>query len=169
LWYFPPIRFNYYLGLGILIYFGIITIVDLEFRVILNSTMISGVVLFLIIGSTLHGISRTILGGVAGFLIMLTLYFLGILLIRLRNKKRAPSYNEALGFGDVNLGGVLGLLLGWPGVIAGLILAVFSAGIVSFLYIITMILKRHYSSNLAIPYGPFLIFGTYLLIYFLPK
>jgi prepilin signal peptidase PulO-like enzyme (type II secretory pathway) len=71
-----------------------------------------------------------------------------------------------LGFGDVILGGVLGLILGWPGILASIFLTILFAGAVSFLYIMLMVLLRRYQSNQTLPYGPFLVMGAATLIYF---
>jgi len=137
--------------------------------VILHQVNIAGVVIGTIIGIILHGFQRTILGGIAGFVIMLSLYYLGKWLIRLRMKaKNSYSIEEALGFGDVNFSGVLGLLLGWPGIIAGLIITILAAGIVSFIYLCIMLSTKRYHTNLAIPYGPFLALSAVILLYLLP-
>jgi hypothetical protein len=50
------------------------------------------------------------------------LYFVGILVRTLDGTPagRLLNLEEALGFGDVNLSGVLGLVLGWPLIIPGL-------------------------------------------------
>jgi len=72
----------------------------------------------------------------------------------------------ALGFGDVNLSGILGLLLGWPGIVLGLTLAILTAGAVSLIYLLVMLILRKYRLYAAVPYGPFLIAGAVILIYF---
>ena len=70
---------------------------------------------------------------------------------------------EALGFGDVMLGGVLGLILGWPAIFASLLLTILLSGAASLLYLLVMILARRYSPALSIPYGPYLVLGAVLL------
>ena len=72
----------------------------------------------------------------------------------------------ALGFGDVNLSGVLGLMLGWPLVFVGLVVAVLLGGFVSMIYIIIKLITRKYNAFMALPYGPFLVVGAVILIYF---
>ncbi len=72
----------------------------------------------------------------------------------------------ALGFGDVNLAGVLGLMLGFPLIIYGLIISVFVAGFISLVYIILKAIMRQYQAFMAIPYGPFLVIGAVVFIYF---
>ena len=73
---------------------------------------------------------------------------------------------EALGFGDVNRGGVIGLLLGWPGIIAGLIAAILLAGAVGLFTFTIAFLRHRYDPNLALPYGPFLAIAAIFLLYF---
>ncbi len=81
-------------------------------------------------------------------------------------KKRGQELTEpALGFGDVNLAGIIGLGLGWPGVIAGLFLAILLGGVVSILYLAYTLLTRRYRPFLAIPYAPFLILALVFLLF----
>lgn len=163
---FFPVRLNYWHSLLVLIYFGIIIAVDIEHRVILNETVLAGIILNFYLGLTYHSFLQTMLGGVLGFIIMLALYYFGILLQKIRNRRASSLYEEeALGFGDVNLLGVLGLLLGWPAILAGLFIGVIAAGIYSLLLIIRMVIHRNYQVNLSIPYGPFLVFGAFVLLF----
>lgn len=121
-------------------------------------------------GTLAHGFLSSILGGIAGFIFMFIFYYLGILFARWQAKKqgREPGDEEALGFGDVTLSGVLGLLIGvsnvFYGIISGIILAgVFSIVLMAILYFS----KRFESGNIYIPYGPFLILGSLSYIFFL--
>jgi leader peptidase (prepilin peptidase)/N-methyltransferase len=167
LWFSPIARIEFIPGLILLAYFGVVTAIDIEHRVILHPVSIFGVFLGLVFGFWKHDIFRTMMGGAVGFLLMLCLYYLGILVVHIRAIKHPElKGQEALGFGDVNLGGVLGLILGWPGILAGLIIAILTAGAASFVYILVMIFKRKYSANLAIPYGPFLVIGAAVLLFY---
>ena len=71
----------------------------------------------------------------------------------------------ALGFGDVTLAGVLGLILGWPGIMAGLLLAILLGGLVSGIYLIVLVILKRYQLFSAIPYAPFLVLSTIILLY----
>lgn len=73
---------------------------------------------------------------------------------------------EALGFGDVILSGVLGLILGWPGILLGLTLAILTGGLVSFIFILITALAGRYRAFSYIPYGPFLVLGSGGLLFF---
>jgi len=166
LYKYPPENLGYSLGLLLLTYFGIVTVIDLEHKLILHPVSIAGAILGLIIGIRLHGFISTILGGAVGFGIMLALYYLGFFVLRMIAKFRDHPINEvALGFGDVNLSGVIGLILGWPGIIPGIIIAILIGGIVSLFYIIYKASSRKYSPSLALPYGPFLVASAVLLLY----
>jgi leader peptidase (prepilin peptidase)/N-methyltransferase len=167
LWNSPPEKFGFVAGMILLGFFGLVAIIDLEHRLILHPVSVVGAVLGLAIGVWLNGIKDTLLGGVAGFTIMLVLYYLGAIVMKWLARKRGQILDEeALGFGDIILSGVLGLLLGWPGVIVGLILTILIAGIVSFVYLILALMTRRYRFDMAIPYGPFLISGAILLLFF---
>jgi len=109
----------------------------------------------------------TLLGGAVGFGVMYGLYWFGDVFARWLARRRGELLTEvALGFGDVNLAGVLGLLLGWPGIVAGLLLAIIIGGVVSILYVILMVILRRYHTFMAIPYGPFMVISAILLLYF---
>ena len=167
LWQNPPERLGFAWGLFLLVYFGVVFVIDLEHRLIMHIVSISGAVICFGLGIGLHGWIQTFIGGVAGFLIMLGLYYLGDVFARWLARRRGENLNEvALGFGDVNLSGVLGLLLGWPGIVAGLILAILLGGIFSFIYLVIMLVFRRYQAFTAIPYGPFLVGSVILLLYF---
>ncbi|MGH3545405.1 MAG: hypothetical protein ACRDPW_05720, partial [Mycobacteriales bacterium] len=65
----------------------------------------------------------------------------------------------ALGFGDVKLAGVLGLLLGWSGwyaLIAGGVLGFVYGGVFS----LALLLSRRVDSKTRIPFGPFMVLGA---------
>lgn len=167
LWYFPPIKVEFFWGFPLLIYFSIIFIIDIEYKVIFNQISIFGVVIGLSLGVYLHNFSQTALGGVFGFGIMYLMFKLGEVYIKRLSKSVGDDIDEvALGFGDVYLGGILGLILGWPGIILGLFYGVFAGGLVSLLIIVYKKIFGIYETNEAIPYAPFLILGAVSLLYF---
>jgi leader peptidase (prepilin peptidase)/N-methyltransferase len=165
--YSPPAKLGYWLGMIALAYLGVVVLIDLEYRLIMHPVSIVGVVLGLLVGTLRVGWLRTLIGGSVGFVIMWLIYQLGVLIIKLVNRRRGQPVNDvALGFGDVNLSGVLGLMLGWPLILVGLVVAVLIGGIVSLIYILVMLITRKYQAFAALPYGPFLVLGAVLLIYF---
>jgi prepilin signal peptidase PulO-like enzyme (type II secretory pathway) len=121
----------------------------------------------------LIGLGKSLLGGVVGFGVMFLLYQLGVLVARYRTRRmqvagQAADDEEALGGGDVYLGGVLGLMLGWDFIPIGLAWGVIFGGFVSFLLVIVLLLRRRYRNAALmtfIPYGPFFILGAALLLF----
>jgi leader peptidase (prepilin peptidase) / N-methyltransferase len=167
LWYSPPDPLGFWLGLFLLAFFAVIVVIDLEHRLILHPVSIFGVIIGLGIGTWLNGIKLTLLGGLAGFGIMLIFYFGGILFAKLMSRFKGQELDEeALGFGDVNLSGILGLILGWPVIVAGLFISILVGAVISVLLMAAMLLTRKYRTFVAIPYGPFLITGAVFFLYF---
>jgi leader peptidase (prepilin peptidase)/N-methyltransferase len=165
-WAYPTVRLGYWAGLFLLGYFGLIFVIDMEHRLILHPVSLFGMVIGVTIGIWLHGIWNTLLGGVAGFGIMFGLYYLGDLFARFIARLRGTHLDEvALGFGDVMLSGVLGFVLGWPGISAGLILAILFGGAASLIYILVRVFQRSYQPFIAIPYAPFLLLGAIVLLF----
>lgn len=167
MWKSPPQGFGFWMGLLILAYFGVVVVIDMEYRLILHPVSIAGAIGALGLGIWANGLLYTLIGGIAGYGIMLAFYLLGNLFSKVVSRRRGGvGPGEALGFGDVNLSGVLGLLLGWPLILPALFLAILIGGVVSLLYMLVMTLLRKYQVLTAIPYGPFLVAGAALLIYF---
>ena len=180
-WLVPPKALGLPLSLIVLIYFGIITVIDLEHRLILHSTSLFGAALGLIVGTVVHGradgilvgAGKSLLGGLIGFGVMFLLYQFGTLVAHFRARKmqaagQADDEEEALGGGDVYLASVLGLMLGWPFILNALVYGVLLGGLVSFLLIASLILRRRYSSEALmtfIPYGPYFIFGAFYMLF----
>lgn len=163
---FPIANLGNFGGIIWLVFFGVVTVIDLEHRLILHTVSIVGAGLGLIFGIMNHGFIDTLIGGGAGFGIMLAFYFLGELFVNYLARKRGEEIDEvALGFGDVNLAGVIGLLLGWPGIIAGLFLAIFLGGVVSGIFLLFKAIRGEYQALTALPYGPFLVLSAAALFY----
>lgn len=166
MFYFPPERFGFWLSLPYFLYFALVFIMDVEYRVVLYEVIGAGILLAIPMGIYWNGWLKTLLGGAAGFGIMFILYYFGILFNRWMSKKRGEEIEEvALGFGDVNLSGVLGLLLGWPKIAISLFFSVVVGGIFSGLYLLVSVLARRYRPFTAIPYAPFLVIIAIILFY----
>jgi leader peptidase (prepilin peptidase) / N-methyltransferase len=167
LWYAQPDLLSYLVGMVWLSYFGVVVVIDMEHRLILHSVSLIGAGLGLAYGLWQHGLVSTLIGGAAGFGMMLGLFFLGALFAQWMAKIQGENIDEiALGFGDVNLAGVLGLVLGWPGILGGLVLAILLGGVVSLVYIFVTLILRRYRAFAAIPYGPFLVTSAIFLLFF---
>ncbi len=166
LWNRPPAKLGFWLGLILLVYFGMIVLIDMEHRLILHPTSIAGAVLALGLGVWMHGLRSTLVGGLMGFGIMLAIYYFGLLLGRLITRRRGYGEEEALGFGDVNLSGIIGLLLGESVIIYGLVLGIVIGAAGSLVVMLVLLAIRRYRLFTAIPYGPFLVASAIVLLYF---
>jgi leader peptidase (prepilin peptidase)/N-methyltransferase len=165
-WLNPPNRIGFWLGILLLAFLGVVFVIDAEHRLIMHPVSITGAVLGLVIGSYAHGIPSTLVGGAAGFGSMLFLYLLGLAFTRYMSKRRGEEIDEvALGYGDVNLCGVTGLLLGWPVIIAGILFTIFAGGLGSLLVIAWMLVRKRYNAFTPIPYAPFLIFSILFYLF----
>jgi prepilin signal peptidase PulO-like enzyme (type II secretory pathway) len=159
-----PRLLSFPLAYLLFIYLSLVFVIDVEHRLILHPVSWFGAALGLVIGIILHEPIPTLIGGAVGFGVMLVFYFVGEWYVRIMVKRRGMSKDEvALGFGDVNLSGILGLLLGWPGIVAGLLFGVLAGGLVSLIIILGMLISKKYKAFRAIPYAPFLIISALLL------
>lgn len=155
---------------GVLVFtiFLLIIVIDIEHRLILHVVSGSAALIIGLLSAFTpgRGLEKTLLGGLAGFVIVFGLYYLGGLFGRFMARLRGQELEEvAFGFGDVTLSGVIGLTVGWPGVVVALFLGILLAGGFSVLYVIYMLLRRRFTFFTPIPYGPFLILGA-LVVYF---
>jgi leader peptidase (prepilin peptidase)/N-methyltransferase len=167
LWGNYPEELGFWASLFWLVYLGIVVVIDLEYKQIFNLLSLLGAIAGLITGTFLYGLPKTLLGGVVGFVIMLVLFWLAGVFVKIIGRLRGQVIEEvALGFGDVTLSGVLGLFLGFPGVLGGLMLTVFIGGAISLIYLLIMTLLRRYRRFTALPYGPSLVMGA-IIWYFL--
>ena len=181
-WLVPPKALGFWIGMIVLIYFGILTVIDLEHRLILHPTSLFGAVLGFVVGTSIQsqihdnllvGMGYSLLGGLFGFGMMFLLYKFGELVARYRARKlaaagQADDQEEALGGGDVYLAGVLGLMLGWPFIWYALLLGVLLGGLISIIYLLTLVVRRRYSSEALmafIPYGPYFIISAFYFLF----
>jgi len=82
-----------------------------------------------------------------------SLFFLTIFLV---------SRGKWLGFGDVKLGFLMGLFLGFPNIIVALFLSFLIGAIIG----LGLILSGKKSLKSEVPFGPFLITGTFIALFF---
>lgn len=186
-WVFPPFKSARFTGfsffyLFLFFYFMLVFIIDLEHREILYLLSMVGLIACFGIGIWLHqditnfvdlvkkpflnGTINTLLGSIVGALVMFCLYLIGLLFTKIVSHIRKEKVNEvALGFGDVILAGILGALLGFPGIFACLILGILLGGFFSLIFIIVMKIKGKFQALTAIPYAPFLIISAMGLLY----
>lgn len=141
----------------------LVIVIDLEHRLILHVVTGPAAVVMALIGSldASGGPVKTLVGGAVGFLAVLGLYVLGGLFVRLICRVRGQALDEvAFGFGDVTLAGVIGLAVGFPGILVALTLGILAGGVFSLGFLLVMIARGSYVAFMPIPYSPFLVFGA---------
>jgi leader peptidase (prepilin peptidase)/N-methyltransferase len=144
-------------------FFLLVIVIDIEHHLILHTVTLIGAILLGIIGVEKHGLLLTVIGGAAGFIFMYALFLIGVWFGKLLSKRRGTPVEEGLGFGDVTLGSVCGLLLGWPGVSIGLFGGILLGGLYSLVLIVISLIKRDYKPYKTIPYGPFLAIAVFTI------
>ena len=169
LWFYAPLKLGYWLSLALVTFLAVVIIIDIEHHLILHIVSLFGAVLGLVVGIVAHGIGQTLAGGLVGFVLMFIFYQFGALYARFRARRQGleSSDEEALGFGDVTISGVLGLILGFANIFYGLVTGILLAGFFSvFLIGGLLIAKKFKPGDTYIPYGPFLILGACIYIFF---
>ncbi len=168
IWLNPQLRYGVGWGLVLLAYFGVVTVIDLEHRLILHPVSLVGLALGVLAGSLTRGWQATLLGAAAGLGIMLVFYLFGALFARWRAKRMgSDDGEEALGFGDVALATVLGAMLGWPLIWFGLLLGILLSGVFILLLMLGLLVTGKYKTlGIYVAYGPYLILSTVILLYF---
>ncbi|HSB89065.1 MAG TPA: A24 family peptidase [Anaerolineales bacterium] len=159
---------SYWTGMLAGFIFLLITVIDVEHKLILHIVSLPSAVALGLLRSLdpSQGLVKTLSGGLAGVGLLGAMYLLGLVFSRLAAMRRGMAIEEvAFGFGDVMLGGVLGLAVGWPGILVAVVLGIFAAGVFSLALILVQLVRRRYAAFLAIPYGPFLVLGAAVVLY----
>ncbi len=147
----------------------LITVIDLEHRLILHVTIVpTGAVaaLYSLAGAE-RGLAKTLIGGAVGFVAIYLVYRFGWAFGALMARVRGQSLSEVpFGEGDVNLSGVVGLAVGWTGIVLALVVAILAGGVGALIYLAVMIARRRASVFMVIPYGPFLVAGAVMMLLF---
>ncbi|GIL12258.1 MAG: prepilin peptidase [Chloroflexi bacterium] len=153
--------------------FVLITVVDIEHRLILFSVIIPSALLALldaILTPTQHepNLQRALLGGALGFGTFFALYLGGILYTYIAIHVQKRDITEvAFGYGDVMMATLSGLILGLEAVIFALFITVFLGAVGALVYIVGRSLRgRQYTMHTALPYGPYIVAGTVIMLLF---
>jgi leader peptidase (prepilin peptidase)/N-methyltransferase len=132
-----------------------ISVIDLDHYIIPNRVIyptLAVTIPLLVVAAAADGswghLRNAAIGGVAGFLVLLAIHV---------------AVPRGMGFGDVRLAGVIGMMLGWLGLrylFLGLFLAFLLASIIG----VALIAARLRSRKDAVPFGPFMALGAVLAV-----
>jgi prepilin signal peptidase PulO-like enzyme (type II secretory pathway) len=153
--------------------FVLIVIIDVEHHLILYSVIIPSCALAILdaVLTPAHHeptLGRALWGGALGFGVFFLLYLGGILYTYISTKLQGRDITEvAFGYGDVMLATLSGLMLGLEPLIFAIFITVFLGALGALLYIIGQRLAgRRYSLFTALPYGPYIVAGTAIMLLF---
>jgi len=126
----------------------LITVIDLEHHLILNKIVYPSAVAVLIIDVFRPeiGIVNGLIGGGIGF----GIFFLVALV-----------FPRGMGWGDVKLAALIGLVTGYPQIFVALLLGIIGGGLVAGLLLLLRLKRRRE----AIPFGPFLAVATMVTLF----
>ncbi len=148
----------------------LITVIDLEHRLILFVVVIPAYV-FAVIGALIAQTSEIpfrdyLIGGAVGFVIFFVMYLGGMLFSRIAVHARGEELDEvAFGYGDVMLATLSGLMLGWQALIFAITIAVFAGAAGAMVYLVArLIVKGKYEFFTALPYGQYIVLGTIVMM-----
>ena len=158
---------QYGVGLGFIIVSAclsllvLVSLIDLEHQLILNSMVIPSVVLLLVLGpfwneieiergflgdeTIVASLANTYLSGLGAFLAFLLLAMI------------SPG---GMGGGDVKFAAVLGLMVGFPGILLAIWVSVVGGGLIA----IFLILTGKKGRKDVIPFGPFMALGAAVVL-----
>lgn len=154
--------------------FVLITVIDIEHKLILFAVIIPSAIIAIVDAAitpiTEYGPSlpEALIGGAIGFAISFLLYLGGFLFIRISARLRGHSINEvAFGYGDVMMFTLSGLILGPAAFLFAMYITVVAGAIGAILFLATRGLRRRgYRMFMAIPYGPYIVLGTAVMLLF---
>ena len=135
----------------------LLAVTDLEHRLIPNLIILPAILLALVAGFWADWMTwqAALLGGAVGLLFFGVAYALANVLY--------PG-KIGLGMGDVTLATFIGLAVGFPSAMTAIVLGILLGGLVSALLLVT----RRATLQSAIPYGPFLILGGLIAMFWGP-
>lgn len=150
--------------------FALVTVIDLEHRliliVVLVPTALIAVLDALLTPNTRPTLVDSLAGGALGFGVFWLFWYGGVLFNRARYRGEAHQ-EVAFGFGDVMLAGVCGLILGWQAMIFAMFITVFAGAFGGLAWMLSRLLSGSgYALFTALPYGPYVIFGTVVMLFF---
>ena len=135
----------------------LLAVTDLEHRLIPNSIILPSILLALTAGFFADWMTwkAALLGGAVGLVFFGVAYALANVFY--------PGM-IGLGMGDVTLATFIGLAIGFPSALVAIVLGILVGGLVSAL----LLLARRATLQTAIPYGPFLILGGLVAMFWGP-
>jgi leader peptidase (prepilin peptidase)/N-methyltransferase len=148
----------------------LVMVIDIEHRLILFVVILPACVLALLAAALVPvpppDLGDALLGGLVGFGVYFAIFLGGVGFSALMASMRGEEIPEvAFGFGDVLLATLSGMLLGWQAFLFALMITIFLGAAGAVLYLFSrMVIRRPYAMFTALPYGPYIVLGTVIMM-----
>lgn len=154
--------------------FVLITVIDMEHKLILFAVIIPASVLAIIdaiitpVQNNEPDLQRSLIGGAVGFGVFFLLYLGGYVYLYIVNTVQRRNINEvAFGYGDVLMATLSGLILGPERLFFAMFITVFLGAFGALVWLVARRLSgTGYSMFTALPYGPYIVAGTITMLLF---
>ena len=151
--------------------FVLITVIDLEHRLILFVVIIPSYVIALLDTVTTDfrpDLGQALLGAAIGFAIFFLVYLGGFLFTKVMGRMQGQEITEvAFGYGDVMLITLSGLILGAGPLLLTMFITVFLGAAGAILYLVARRIRgKHVSAFTPLPYGQYIVIATILMLLF---
>jgi leader peptidase (prepilin peptidase)/N-methyltransferase len=150
----------------------LILVIDLELRMIYSIVTWPALAIALLDALLLPVLAPSLVDALAGaafgFGIFYAIYLGGIGFVKIMERRRGVEIDEvAFGFGDVRLMTVCGALLGFLGTFLAMFITVILGAVGALVYLVAKrFLSGQYRVFSAIPYGPYIIAATIIVLFF---
>lgn len=145
----------------------LITVIDLEHRLILFVVIVPSAIFALLVAAVApldpdRSFGYYAVSGLIGFAVYFVLFLGGVLFAALTHPGAV-----AFGFGDVMLGTLSALMIGWRAFIFAALITVLAGAVGALVYLIGLqIVRRRYKWFTPLPYGPYIVVGTLIMLLF---
>jgi prepilin signal peptidase PulO-like enzyme (type II secretory pathway) len=154
---------------------ALITIIDLEHRLVLYIVILPALLITVLLNGlfperlpdgTERGLGEYLLGAVLGAGVFFLMFLGGGVFGDIVAALRGRSLNEVpFGFGDVLLAGLCGLMIGWRAMVFAMFITVFVGALGAIIYMgMRLWQSGRYTLYTALPYGPYIVFGTVVMM-----
>lgn len=157
----------YYMAL-----FMLITVIDIEYKLIMFVYMIPSAVIAildaLLLPEPTPTLQSALSGGALGFVIFFIFYQGGYLFTYIMGRARGEDINTvAFGFGDVMMITLSGLIVGFENIIFVMFISIFLGSLGAIFYLgVRFLIAGRYQLFTAIPYGPYIVVATIIVLLF---
>jgi leader peptidase (prepilin peptidase)/N-methyltransferase len=118
---------------------------------------LGGLIIYSVLSGNYFRLGLGLLSAFTYFAIFFSIYIVSYVLF-----DKGKTKQTWLGFGDVRLAFLLGLMVGSPVLV---LFAIFSASLVGIIYTMPSIINKKIGINTMVPFGPFLIAGAIIAIF----